>query len=268
MISRFTRLTGTTLLTLSAAASGALAQSAAFTCAFNDLVGTYAAATPDRGTLTLRASATTDINSRLEFSRLIDPTGTARFEPGFVANPANPADFVIELNITRVNSTFAAASGTLVMTDTNGNTAASPVEGYLAPGSGSIALNASLENFQFSFLPTNTTTLTGTQGSLNLDDTTCTQPLQGATTCLIQGDSGFFTSSFTNKLSSGTLQLLGPLTRICLADFNCDGGADGSDIESFFVIWETGNPAADVNLDGGVDGADVETFIVAWEGGC
>lgn len=268
MISRFTRLTGTTLLTLTAAASGAHAQSAAFTCAFNDLVGNYAAATPSSGTLTLRASATTDINSRLEFSRLIDPTSTTRFAPGFVASPADPADFVIELNIVRLNDTFATASGTLMMTDINGNTGSSPIEGYLAPGGGSIALNASLENYQFSFLPTNAATFAGTQGSMNLDDTLCARPLPGATTCLIQGDAGFFTASFSNKLCSGTLQLLGPITRICLGDFNCDGGADGSDIESFFTIWETGDPAADVNLDGGVDGADIETFIVAWERGC
>ncbi|MCX5690143.1 MAG: hypothetical protein NTV94_10245 [Planctomycetota bacterium] len=268
MISRFTRLTGTTLLSLSAAATCAHAQSSAFSCAFNDLVGDYAATTPTSGTLTLRASATSDINSRLEFSRLIDPVSTTRFSPGFVANTADPADFVIQLNIIRFDDTFATASGSLTMTDIYGNTAASPVEGYLAPGSGSIALNASLENYQFSFLPTNTSFFAGNQGRLYLDDTVCAQPLVGATTCLIQGESGFFTTSFSNKLSSGTLQLLGPLTRICLGDFNCDGGADGSDLEAFFTIWETGTPAADVNQDGGVDGGDIETFILAWEAGC
>lgn len=55
----------------------------------------------------------------------------------------------------------------------------------------------------------------------------------------------------------------------CVADFNCDGGVDGSDIEAFFLAWEAGHASADVNQDGGVDGSDVEGFFVPWEaGGC
>ncbi|MBS0198306.1 MAG: hypothetical protein JSR77_16255 [Planctomycetes bacterium] len=55
----------------------------------------------------------------------------------------------------------------------------------------------------------------------------------------------------------------------CPADFNQDGGIDGSDVQAFFAAWESGDFAADVNLDGGIDGADVETFFAAWEaGGC
>lgn len=55
----------------------------------------------------------------------------------------------------------------------------------------------------------------------------------------------------------------------CPADFNQDGGVDGSDVEAFFVAWTAAEPEADVNIDGGVDGADVETFFTAWSaGGC
>ena len=55
----------------------------------------------------------------------------------------------------------------------------------------------------------------------------------------------------------------------CPADFNQDGGVDGSDIADFFLAWENGEPAADVNFDGGTDGADIEYFFAAWEaGGC
>jgi hypothetical protein len=55
----------------------------------------------------------------------------------------------------------------------------------------------------------------------------------------------------------------------CIADFNDDGGVDGGDVESFFLAWEAGLPAADVNRDGGTDGADVEFFFRLWEnGGC
>ncbi|MBS0195349.1 MAG: hypothetical protein JSR77_01190 [Planctomycetes bacterium] len=55
----------------------------------------------------------------------------------------------------------------------------------------------------------------------------------------------------------------------CPADFNQDGGIDGSDVQAFFAEWEAGNASADVNTDGGVDGTDVEFFFAAWEsGGC
>jgi fibronectin type 3 domain-containing protein len=55
----------------------------------------------------------------------------------------------------------------------------------------------------------------------------------------------------------------------CPADFNQDGGVDGSDVNAFYAAWESGDASADVNYDGGVDGADVDAFFVAWEaGGC
>jgi hypothetical protein len=53
----------------------------------------------------------------------------------------------------------------------------------------------------------------------------------------------------------------------CFADYNQDGGVDGTDVEAFFIDWSQG--LVDVNLDGGVDGADVEAFFVQWQaGGC
>jgi hypothetical protein len=69
-------------------------------------------------------------------------------------------------------------------------------------------------------------------------------------------------------LSRG-LAVLSITTPACPADFNGDGGVDGSDVEAFFLAWESGENAADVNGDGGVDGADAEHFFVRWEaGGC
>ena len=55
----------------------------------------------------------------------------------------------------------------------------------------------------------------------------------------------------------------------CAADYNRDGGIDGSDIAAFFDDWEGGQACADVNQDGGIDGADVDVFFGLWEaGGC
>jgi len=55
----------------------------------------------------------------------------------------------------------------------------------------------------------------------------------------------------------------------CAADFNQDGGIDGSDVGAFFDVWEAGRPCGDVNEDGGIDGSDVGAFFAVWEaGGC
>ena len=55
----------------------------------------------------------------------------------------------------------------------------------------------------------------------------------------------------------------------CYADFNQDGGVDGSDVSSFFDAWASGQSIADMNLDGGVDGSDIGPFFDLWSsGGC
>ncbi len=58
------------------------------------------------------------------------------------------------------------------------------------------------------------------------------------------------------------------LPSVCIADFNVDGGIDGSDIGAFFEVWESGDVRADVNEDGGIDGSDVTSFFELWEAGC
>jgi hypothetical protein len=55
----------------------------------------------------------------------------------------------------------------------------------------------------------------------------------------------------------------------CAADYNQDGGIDGSDVQAFFADWENAAGCSDVNQDGGIDGADVGAFFDVWEaGGC
>ena len=55
----------------------------------------------------------------------------------------------------------------------------------------------------------------------------------------------------------------------CAADFDQNGGVDGSDVEAFFSAWVASDATADVDLSGGVDGGDVEAFFIVWTaGGC
>jgi hypothetical protein len=55
----------------------------------------------------------------------------------------------------------------------------------------------------------------------------------------------------------------------CAADYNADGGVDGSDVQAFFDEWVNAGGCSDVNADGGVDGTDVQAFFDVWvSGGC
>jgi hypothetical protein len=68
--------------------------------------------------------------------------------------------------------------------------------------------------------------------------------------------------SYSVRLSDNNLSIV-----FNFADFNGDGGIDGSDIEAFFFAWVLGSGWADVNGDGGIDGADIEAFFALWENG-
>jgi hypothetical protein len=79
--------------------------------------------------------------------------------------------------------------------------------------------------------------------------------------CVITNDCG---SAVSDPATLSTCRCLA-----CPADFNQDGGIDGTDVEVFFLAWETGACDSDINADGGIDGTDVESFFILWEaGGC
>jgi len=97
--------------------------------------------------------------------------------------------------------------------------------------------------------------------------------ISGATTSqliidpLRSADAGQLDIMISN--ACGSTSTGGELYVLCYADFNQDGGVDGSDVTEFFRAWSDGDPAADVDFSGGVDGSDVDVFFVAWsEGGC
>jgi len=55
----------------------------------------------------------------------------------------------------------------------------------------------------------------------------------------------------------------------CAADYNADGGVDGTDVQVFFNDWSDSAGCSDVNSDGGIDGSDVQAFFDVWSrGGC
>ncbi len=90
---------------------------------------------------------------------------------------------------------------------------------------------------------------------------------------LVDGSRMYAAGSFTQVDGLATGRMVervgcGPVCG-CPADYNGDGGVDGSDVEAFYNDWESSIGCSDVNQDGGVDGSDVEAFFGAWEaGGC
>jgi len=82
-----------------------------------------------------------------------------------------------------------------------------------------------------------------------------------------QSQSGAYTLRITNTCGAATSRTATVEVR-CIADYNADGGIDGSDVEAFFTDWQVANPAADLNNDGGIDDSDVEVFFTHWEAGC
>jgi hypothetical protein len=110
-------------------------------------------------------------------------------------------------------------------------------------------------------------------GTVSGASATLASPTFGSTATLTianvtPGDSGDYQAIFTNACGSVSTAGVAICVSVpCAADFNVDGGIDGSDIEAFILTWEAGGCAADVNEDGGVDGGDVETFFVTWEAG-
>ncbi|MBS0197943.1 MAG: hypothetical protein JSR77_14400 [Planctomycetes bacterium] len=79
-------------------------------------------------------------------------------------------------------------------------------------------------------------------------------------------DEGVYDCVVTNGCGSATS--LPAVLTVCTGDFNCDGGADGADIEAFFAAWGAGAAVADINADGGVNGADIGAFFDVWVQGC
>lgn len=101
---------------------------------------------------------------------------------------------------------------------------------------------------------------------ISLDENATAQSDTLVMASLQAADAGSYSCDVTTSCGSAMSNVVS--LALCPGDFNCDGGVDGQDIDSFFGTWESGLPAADVNADGGIDGGDVSAFFERWEAGC
>jgi len=100
----------------------------------------------------------------------------------------------------------------------------------------------------------------------------CNETLQSAVTFSALAGATYLirVGGYQGAIGDGFLNVSGECGTVgCAADFNADGGVDGTDVSAFFTSWQAGDNAADVDLSGGVDGEDVAFFFIAWQaGGC
>lgn len=180
------------------------------TMSYDDLAGSYTASSPTTGVFTAVAVNTGALQSSYEASRLIPGAGSASFEAGFQSNPFNPADFVISMNVVRINATLATGNGSFTATDRDGDTITGTISGnWVSVGSLFIAFNGSLSGVSFNDNGAADGTFDGTEGGDFALAFNAAQPFVGSMTQLItrQG-AGFFTASFSDKATGGAMQII------------------------------------------------------------
>jgi len=104
--------------------------------AFNALSGAYTAANAG-AEYVARASDSAGVMSSGSVARQDGPGGTAFFDSGFVGD-ADDSDVVVSLSVDPMSPTLALGSGSLVITDVNGDTITADLDGaWVTPFAGS-----------------------------------------------------------------------------------------------------------------------------------
>lgn len=143
------------------------------------------------------------LRSAGDSSRLVGPTGSAHFSPGFVSL-ADLSNFVLTCSVIPTGVNTASGTGTFTATDADGDTVTGDITGVWGrPAPGFIFFNGVLSNV---FL--NGTSFDGSNGGswdMNLPGD---PPYEGALVQLVFGGSTFFTSNFSNRAVGVTAQII------------------------------------------------------------
>lgn len=199
---------------LLAAAAGGIAASAnaevIYTLTYHDLAGSYVqSANPNVGQFTAAAVNTANLQSAYEASRLTPaPTGQATFEAGFVSNPLNPADFVINLSVIKQSGTLALGSGDFSATDVDGDTITGTISGVWTFAAGFLFFNGNLSNVTTNDNGAADGTFDGSEGGDFSINHPAPQPYSGSIIQLTFGQSTFFRNSFADRATGGSFQIV------------------------------------------------------------
>lgn len=179
------------------------------TVSYDDLAGTFTSTGGGNGSFTAMAVNTPTLASAYEASRLVPGLGTASFEAGFESNPFNPANFVISISVVNINATTAMGSGTFTATDVDGDTLSGDIAGlWIFGGPGFIFFNGNLSNVNFADNGAADGTFDGSESGDFSMSFPSPQPFYGSVVQLTFGGNNFFQTSFADRATGGSMQIL------------------------------------------------------------
>jgi hypothetical protein len=178
------------------------------TFGFTDLNGSYAPINATMGTFTAVADSVGAIQTGGDVTRNAGPGGTAQFDTGFMSM-ATSADVQITLDVLKTGSTEGTGSGTLVITDVDGDTITATIDGlWQSPGFGVVFFSGLMEEVYFNDNGAADGTFNGISGSFDMD-LPGNPPYLGAFSQLyIRFGGGFFGSAFTGQTVSADGQIV------------------------------------------------------------
>lgn len=192
------------------------------TFGFTDLNGSYSPINALNGTFTAVADSTGAIQTGGDVTRNAAPGGTAQFDTGFMSL-ATSADVQITLSVVKTGALEGTGSGTIVITDIDGDTLTADIAGlWQSPGFGVVFFSGLMADVYFNDNGAADGTFDGVSGSFDMD-LPGNPPYLGAFSQLyIRFGGGFFSSGFTGQTVSADGQIVptpGALALVGLAGF-------------------------------------------------
>lgn len=183
-------------------AAGTASADVIATFGYTDLNGSYTATDASNGVFSAVASSMPGLSSSGDVSRNAAPGGTAEFATGFISH-GTFADVAINLSVSITGANEAVGSGTIVITDVDGDTLTADIAGeWVSPGFGIVFFSGLMNNVYFNDNGALDGTFDGSTGSFDMD-LPGTPPYIGAFSQLfIRFNQGFFTSNFTGQTVS------------------------------------------------------------------
>lgn len=195
-----------TAVALAVAAGGVATANAdvVLTLTYHDLNGSYTQSSPGVGSFTAVAAGS---EAAGEVSRVDTNPGNASFEVGFEAG-SNPANFQLSLSVNTIAPGVATGSGSMMITDADGDTIAANLSGAWIYDSvnGFIFFNGAVSNVVVTDNGAADDLFNGTQfGNFQLSGMNLTE---GALTQIVFGAGSFFTTDFANAATGVTAQIV------------------------------------------------------------
>jgi hypothetical protein len=172
------------------------------TYGFTDLNSSFAPSTPGSGNLSIAAvSASTG-----DVTRLVPSTQSALFIQDFVSGP-DPANVMVNLALTGISATSAAATGSFTLTDVDGDTITGNLAGTLSPLGSNTQFLGLVSNVFLN--ETGDGSFEGTSGSFSMNFSgVASEPFNGATNYLISTPFASFGATFATASTQIQAQIV------------------------------------------------------------